>query len=307
MVSEWSTSGQRVPCGQRAARERATQRVSRGCLAIGRERAVGWGGDERWTRGGRTGSKELDEAGPEEEASREGVHGAHEDECAARGGVVRCARGEEEREADGLSDRCREAVGKRHEDGLGRARDPHAAHGRRVGELEQRDPCPESEALECLWRRSVCPSSVMSDGVVAGGRRQVVIVQHPTWPKSGAGAGRCGDGSIHAPEMTGIAAETHAIESRAGRPTDAKLWPKRKRGRTVENDRDEEDDKGLSTGDAEGHACATHESLVVTGCFRESESERKKRNRPMKTLWNRMPISSSMHCINAFASSSLLW
>ena len=73
--------------------------------------------------------------------------------------------------------------------------------------------------------------------------------------------------------MTGIAAHAHAIESRASRPTDAKVWPKRKRGRTVENDRDEEDDKGLSTGDAEGHACPTHESLVVTG-FRESERKR---------------------------------
>ena len=125
----------------------------------------GWGEP----RGGRTGSKELDETGPEEEASREGVHGAHEDECAARGGVVRCARGKEEREADGLSDRCGEAVGERHEDGLDRARDPHAAHGRRVGELEQRDPCPESEALECLWRRLVCGSSV-TERQVAGGR-----------------------------------------------------------------------------------------------------------------------------------------
>ena len=177
------------------ARERARQPVRRGAwqwTANADRTRAGWAGGG--TRGGRTGGKELDETGPEEEASREGVHGAHEDECAARGGVVRCARGKEEREADGLSDRCGEAVGERHEDGLDRARDPHAAHGRRVGELEQRDPCPESEALECLWRRLGCGSSV-TERQAAGGR----------WRAAGGGSRtshvaqiRCGDGSIRA-------------------------------------------------------------------------------------------------------------
>ena len=180
----------------------------RGCASSGREHARGrwrWevegGGGGGWDRV-RTGSKELDEAGPEEQPCGQGVHGAHEDECGPGGGVVRCAGGKEEGEANGLSDRRREPVREGHEDRLGRPRNLHAAHPRSVGELEQRNPRPEPEPFERL-----CNNPGVSDKTPTAAAAPLRTQIHPRIPRDSRGRraggsnpiGRCGVGR-QAPE-----------------------------------------------------------------------------------------------------------